>query len=318
MLKRQFRFFILYLTLAAANLQWAQTPREYIIGNGDLLSITFWQRAELNTDARVTAAGTIELPLVGAIQAAGLTPSKLRDNIVSRVALLDIRVTQAAVVVREYASRTVYVTGSVLAPGKKSFEVIPNLWQIILECGGPRPEAQLQDVTIVRGSGVEAGKTIHIDVTEVLERGDFSTLTAVLPGDYINVPGKIEAEAQPLTGSDLQDKVHIFGEVARPGSFELQERMDLFDVIVLAGGPTAAANLKEVRLYFRGRRQAEVAVIDMNHYMRRSTPMPLMLHAGDAIYVPRANSKTVASYLLEYSRYLIPSMVSFILFRAYR
>ncbi|MEK7727439.1 MAG: polysaccharide biosynthesis/export family protein, partial [candidate division KSB1 bacterium] len=116
--------------------------QEYVIGVGDLLSIKFWQRPELDTEARVSSNGKIEMPLIGAIPAAGLTVSRLRQDIVNRISLLDIRVSQASIVVREFGSKIVYVTGAVLTPGKLKFETIPNLWQIILEAGGPQSYAQ--------------------------------------------------------------------------------------------------------------------------------------------------------------------------------
>jgi polysaccharide export outer membrane protein len=315
-------FWGLALLLPALGLtQTPQERQEYVIGNGDLLSITFWQRPELNTEARVTAAGTIEMPLIGAVQAAGLTPAKLRDNIVSRVSLLDMRVTQAAVIVREYASKSVYVTGAVLSPGKKSFEAIPNLWQIILEAGGPQPAALLNDVTIIRSGGEETGRTIRVDVAEALERGDFSALPPVYPGDYINVPSAPSVDAglgseSPLATSVAgRDVIHVFGQVVRPGVFDLdkEKETDLFDALMLAGGPAEGANLKDVRIYFRGRRQAEVASVDMERYMRHSTPLPLMLYPGDAIYVPR--KKATSPFLLEFTRVLITSTASFVIFR---
>lgn len=315
----------LALLLPALGLtQTQQERREYVIGNGDLLSITFWQRPELNTEARVTAAGTIEMSLIGAVQAAGLTPAKLRDNILSRVSLLDIRVTQAAVIVREYGSKTVYVTGAVLAPGKKSFEAIPNLWQIILEAGGPQPVALLNDVTIIRSGGEETGRTIRVDIAAALERGDFSSLPPVFPGDYINVPsassveGGVGAESPLGSSAEGREVIHVFGQVIRPGVFDLdkEKEMDLFDALLLAGGPAEGANLKDVRIYFRGRRQAEVASVDMEHYMRRSTPLPLMLHPGDAIYVPR--KKAPFPLLSEIARVFITSTASFIIFRLLR
>ncbi len=316
MLKRTCKPLVyLGLALVVPTLAWAQTSQArqgYVIGTGDLLAITFWQRPELNTEARVVASGTIELPLIGTVQAAGLTTTKLRENIVSRVSLLDIRVTQAAVIVREYAGKTVYVTGAVLSPGKKSFEAIPNLWQIILEAGGPQPSATLNDVAIMRGSGPETGKTIHFDLATALERGDLSSLPPVYPGDNVNVPGTPEGPVPPVPPPS--NVVHVFGNVAKPGIVDLdqEKEMDLFDALVLAGGPTDAANLKDVRVYFRGRRQAEVASIDMEHYMRRSTPSPLMLHAGDAIYVPR--KKTLPPFVLEITRVLITSTASYIVF----
>lgn len=311
---------LVILALATTTLGLAQVPdqqKEYVIGYGDLLAITFWQRPGLNTEGRVTAAGDIELPLIGAVKAAGLTPSQLRDAILNRISLLDIRITQTAVIVREYASKVVYVTGSVLTPGKQKFEVIPNLWQIILEAGGPLPTALLNDVTIVRGEGPEAGKIVHVDLTKALEQGNLVSLLPIYPGDTVHVPGLATGEGGavlsnlPVSPLERRDVVYVFGQVGTPGSFNLDKNMDLLDALMLAGGPTDNANLKEVRLFFRGRQQAELALVDMNRYMRRSIPLPLLLHPGDAVYVPRR--KSIVPFLGETLGYVFASAITVVI-----
>lgn len=294
--------------------QAADGRKEYIIGCGDLLTITFWQRPELNTEGRVTAVGDVELPLIGAIKAAGLTTSELRDAILGRISLLDIRITQAAVVVREYASKIVYVTGSVLTQGKIKFEAIPNLWQVILEAGGPQAGALLNDVTIVRGEGPEAGKIMHIDLTRTLEQGNIASLPVIYSGDTVNVPGlPVNERGTPMANMPVspwkhREVVYVFGQVTTPGVFNLEQNTDVLEALVLAGGPTEAANLKEVRVFFRGRQQAELALIDMDHYMRRSTPLPLLLHPGDAVFVPRR--KSILPFLGQTLPYVLASVVS--------
>jgi hypothetical protein len=179
--------------------------------------------------------------------------------------------------------------------------------------------ALLNEVTIIRSGGEETGRTIRADVAAALEQGDFSSLPPVYPGDYVNVPAA--APSQGGTGfvsttssiSASGDMVHVFGQVTRPGSFNLDKEMDLFDAIILAGGPTDLANLKDVRLYFRGRRQAEMASIDMEHYMKRSTPLPLMLHPGDAIYVSR--KKATPPFVFDVIRVVVTSLSGYLIFR---
>ena len=310
-------FLLLLLILAIAaqgRAQEADGRKEYVIGCGDLLTITFWQRPELNTEGRVTAVGDAELPLIGAIKAAGLTTSELRDSILGRISLLDIRITQAAVVVREYASKIVYVTGSVLTQGKQKFEVIPNLWQVILEAGGPQPGALLNDVSIVRGDGAEAGKIIRVDLTKALEQGSIASLPMLYSGDTVHVPGLPTNERgnvianMPVSPLKHRDVIYVFGQVVTPGIFNLEQNTDVLEALVLAGGPTEAANLKEVRLFFRGRQQAQVALIDMDRYLRRSIPLPLLLHSGDAVYVPRR--KSILPFLGQTLPYVLASTVS--------
>jgi len=318
-----FRAIALALLLAGApQLGLAQSEgekQEYVIGVGDLLSVKFWQRPELDTEARVSSNGKIEMPLIGAIAAAGLTVSRLRQDIVNRISLLDIRVSQASIVVREFGSKVVYVTGAVLTPGKLKFETIPNLWQIILEAGGPQAYAQLNEVTIVRGSGPDAGRTLRVDLTSVIERGELSSLPPVYPGDNVNVPGapsaNVEGGVMPLS-STQGNVIHVIGQVMKPGVYELEKDMDVFDAIVRAGGPTELANLKDVRLYFHGQHQAEVALIDMEKYLKKPSPHPLKLHEGDAIYVPR--KKDLPRYFSEGIRIFLASTASFIVVQVIR
>ena len=298
---------------------WAQEQTKmYVIGPGDVLTITFWQRPELNTEALVTADGTIELPLIGTLPAAGLTVRELRNRIVERISLLDFSITQVAVVVKEYGSKAVYVTGSVGAPGKLTFEMIPNLWQVLLEAGGPLPTAKLDDVTIVRGEGADAGTVIHVDVTKALEEGDFSILPPVRPGDTIHIREATVSATVPASPLERRDAVYVFGAVATPGLYNLEENMDVLEALILAGGPTEPANLKEVKLYFRGRNQAEVAIINMHKYLKSARPVPLTLHSGDVLYVPSRSrfSAFMSSTLLgETIRVLITSTFSFLILR---
>lgn len=302
--------------LAAGSQAQVDSYKEYVIGIGDRISVKFWQKVEYNTDARVSASGEIQLPLIGTIQAAGLTLKQLRDNIENRISLVDVNITQASVTVLEYGSKSVYLTGAVGSPGKKNFEVMPNLWQILLEAGGPLPTAKLDDVTIVRGSGTEAGKILHVNLTEALEKGDLTTLPVIYPGDTIHIlqvpatPGSQNLSPSPLEQRDL---ILVFGQVKNPGRYNIERRMNLLDAIVLAGGFTDKADMAKVRLLFRGREHAELAIVDLKKYLDQSVPLPLALNSGDAIYVPARAA--FSPWMEEIFRTLIYTSASFLIFR---
>lgn len=294
-----------------------EAKKEYRIGVGDELSITFWQNPRYNTVARVSAAGEIEIPLVGSIKVEGLTTRELRERIISRISLFDMNITQVAVTVTKYSSKNVYVTGSVLKPGKYTFEVIPNLWQIISEAGGPLQTANLSDVVIVRSSPQGENNLIHVDLTQALETGNFQILPRIRPGDTIHIRGSMPGTA-PMMSSPLERKniVLVFGDVARPGAYNLEKDMDLLDALVLAGGPAPTANLRKVRLYYRGERHAEMAQIDVKRYLEKSIPIPLELHPGDAIYVPARRS--FSPVFMEVLRIGLTALTSYIIFRTAR
>ena len=270
-----------------------QGNEQYMIGPGDLLSIKFWQKPELNVDVRVSAAGFIEIPLVGSLEVKGYTPGQLGYRIASRISLIDVTYGQVSVQIKEYGSKTVYVTGGVLTPGKYNFEIVPNVWQVILEAGGPTATAMLDNVSIIRGEANKEGegRIVNVNIARALQDGDINSLPKIYPGDTIQIPSmSTNQEGRPTTiSSPLQQQnvVYVWGAVKNPGILHLQDDMDLMRALVLAGGTTPEANLKKVRVIFGGRSQSELAVVDMQGYLNHSHPKPLTLNAGDAIYVPQ-------------------------------
>src|SRR6476646_10526751 len=55
--------------------------REIVLGVGDVVAINVWDQNDLNTDATIRPDGTITMPLVGDLKAAGETPTSLKDKI---------------------------------------------------------------------------------------------------------------------------------------------------------------------------------------------------------------------------------------------
>lgn len=271
--------------------------QEYKIGPEDVLNITFWQQPQLNTNVRVSQSGTIVLPVIGNITAAGLTPTQLSTKIVDKISVFNRNISQASVVVDQYGSKKIYVTGHVGHPGKYTFEVIPDLWKIIVEAGGPAETAMLNQVKIIRG-GTDAGKIINVDLTEFLSEGDLSRLPPINAGDTIKIPGitgRAEGAPAPETGGVTEaqveeDVIYIYGQVVRPGGYRFTRNMDLLEAIIIAGGPAQTANLDEVKVITRGKPYSSVATINLKQYAKLGTPAPFLLNPGDTVYLPQKQS----------------------------
>src|SRR5438552_10951686 len=60
--------------------------QEYVVGPADQLRINVWRDSELSLELKVRPDGTITLPLLGDIRAAGRTPSQIRDEITRQLA----------------------------------------------------------------------------------------------------------------------------------------------------------------------------------------------------------------------------------------
>ncbi|MCG3118289.1 MAG: hypothetical protein ALAOOOJD_00457 [bacterium] len=276
---------LLFIFVFAAPL----AAQEYVIERDDLVSITFWQQPSLNTQSRVGDDGTIDLPVVGRVNAAGYTTAKLEIEIVRQYSFYNAKITQARVSVLEFGSKKVYINGQVTRPGKFTFATMPTIWQVILEAGGPLETANLSQITVVRGSGQDAGKVLTVDLAEALNRNAVNELPRLTPGDIIYVPttGTVIAGRTPLQQSTL---VYVYGEVARPGAFQYEASTNMVQAVINAGGPNPTADLKHVRLISTDSLYTQVAEVDLQMFNEAPSVPPLLLHAGDTIYLPKRRS----------------------------
>jgi polysaccharide export outer membrane protein len=268
---------------------------EYTIGVEDVLSISFWQQPQLGVTVKVEENGKISLPIIGEIEASGLTKKQLAEEIVAKISLYDPTISQATVTVSEYNSRRVYVQGEVLNPGKYSFQNIPGLWELIGEAGGPTEYADLSSVTIIR-EGPE-GRVFTVDLDRSLKSGDFTQLPGLKPKDIVSIPrsalSSTPSAAAPI--SLRKAKVYyLWGEVISPGAYALESRIDLVEAISLAGGPTSMANLKRVRLVKKGEGEDTVIVTNVDHYLKKGIPKGLMIDSDNIVIVPAKRPGTLS------------------------
>ena len=90
--------------------------QEYQIQIGDALDIKFFYHPELNESVMVRPDGRISLQLVHEVQASGLTPEQLRQNLRKKYEP-QISQPEIAVIVRSFTAQKVYVDGEVAKPG---------------------------------------------------------------------------------------------------------------------------------------------------------------------------------------------------------
>src|SRR5437588_7084 len=83
-------------------------PDEFIIGPEDILSIFVWHEPELTNRVMVRPDGKIGIPLLNDVQASGLTPKQLQENITEGLKQF-VGGPHVSVIVQEIHSYTVYV-----------------------------------------------------------------------------------------------------------------------------------------------------------------------------------------------------------------
>lgn len=122
----------------------------YEILPGDQLEIIVWKEPQLSGPTQVRPDGKITLALLGDVQAAGLTPEQLSENI--RQQLVRYIDSPNVVVRLNTSSRRFFISGMVRAPG--TYELRPNqtLLQAIAVAGGFTDFADRNDIRIIRAS----------------------------------------------------------------------------------------------------------------------------------------------------------------------
>jgi len=253
---------------------------DYVIGAEDVLQVVVYLHPELDRGATVDANGTITFPPVGAVKAAGLTPKQLGDQLGDKLSTYLRQTTAVTVTVTQYMSRSVYVTGAVAKPGRYGFEVIPSLADAIAQAGGAVVGSDLARVQVVRADGAQR-KTLYADVARVLRDGDTSSLPALRAGDTVVVPQGMGAAAyagQGVGGS-------IIGEVAHPGIYPVGQGQDLWTLLAGAGGTTANADLRNVRILSRQGDGYSAVRLNLKNVLDYGAPTSITVKDGDVVFV---------------------------------
>jgi polysaccharide biosynthesis/export protein len=122
---------------------------EYVIGALDVLGIVYWRDKDMTLDTTVRPDGKITMPLLNEVQAAGLTPRQLREQLIqaSKQFMEDPNV---AVIVREINSRKAYITGQVEKPGSYPLNSPTTVIQLIAMAGGLKEFADGDNIMIIR------------------------------------------------------------------------------------------------------------------------------------------------------------------------
>ncbi len=89
----------------------------YKIGAQDVLDISVFKAPELSKSVQVADSGTVNLPLVNDIQAAGRTAQEVERDLAAKLGAKYLQKPQVTVYVKEYNSQRVTLEGAVKKPG---------------------------------------------------------------------------------------------------------------------------------------------------------------------------------------------------------
>ncbi len=165
-------------------------PSEFALGPEDVLKVTIWKSPDLSGEVTIRPDGTITMPLIGDMPAAGLAANVLAKRIGDRLTEY-ISSPIVTIQVKEVNSYFIYVLGEVVRPGKYPLKSYANVMQGISLAGGFAPFASKNKIKVLRNvstgsEGHEKKRQIEIPV-----HYDNILKGTAVPGNFILRSGDV-------------------------------------------------------------------------------------------------------------------------------
>ena len=173
------------------------SPQDYKIQVGDTLDIKFFYHPELNESVVVRPDGRISLQLVHEVQASGLTPETLRENLRGKYEA-QISKPEIAVIVRSFSSQKIYVDGEVVKPGLIPLTGPMTILQSIASAGGIKETARLDEVIIIRRGPENRPFSTVVNVEKVINGDDLGPGHPFGAGGHCLCPPIAHRQRQPV------------------------------------------------------------------------------------------------------------------------
>ena len=263
--------FLTVLALSIPRVALSQSAGDYVIGPQDVLSIAVFDQADLGGKYAVELDGSFTFPLVGRVQAGGMTIRNFELELKKKLAEGFFRNPQVTVAIEQYRSQRVFVTGEVRSPGAYPLTGDMTLIEALAKAGSTTPNASEQ-VVVVRGTKGAEGPLVPEapDDKEIfrfnlkdLQSGSSTVRNIDLrDGDTIYV-----ARAELM---------YVFGQVKNPSAYPAKTDTTVLQALSLAGGvtPNGAMNrMKIIRIVNGDKKEISVKLTDI-------------VQPGDTIMVP--------------------------------
>ena len=208
---------------------------EYRLGSGDVVRINVYQNPDLTLETRVTEAGIVSYPLLGAIRLGGLSVTAAEKLVADGLRSGNfVKQPQVTLVVLQVRGNQASVLGQVNRPGRYPIEVADMRLTDLLATAGGAAQAG-SDTVVVTGTRDGRPYRLEVDLPLLFAAGGKDKDILILNGDAIWV------DRQPL--------VYIYGEVQRPGPMRLERGMTLMQSLASGGGLTQRGTEKGIRVH---------------------------------------------------------------------
>ena len=206
------------------------TPKNYILGPGDLIYVDIYGQSEKYYEATVNPEGSILLDNIGLIAVSGKTIEAAEGIIKNRVATFYTGLSGAnpktflQVTLGNVKTIKVHILNEVRLPGTFTLSAFSTVFNALYAAGGPSDKGTLRAIQLIRNNK----KIAEIDVYDLLINGTANLDVQLQDQDVILV-------------NPYLARVRVLGEVKRPLIFEVTPDDNVEDIIRYAGGYTDLA-----------------------------------------------------------------------------
>jgi polysaccharide export outer membrane protein len=240
----------------------ASAQADYRLGAGDVVRITVFQNPDLTLETRLTEAGVVSYPLLGAIRIGGLSVTAAEKLVADGLRNGNfVRNPQVTMIVLQVRGSQASVLGQVNRPGRYPLETTDmRVTDLLALAGGTAPGGA--DTIVLTGTRNGQPLRIEIDLPTVFAANGRAKDVTIQNGDVLWI--------------DRQPIVYIYGEVQRPGPMRLEREMTLMQALATGGGLTQRGTEKGIRVHRKGEDgKLEVVAPTMNDKLRE----------GDVVFV---------------------------------
>ena len=131
--------------------------------------------------------GKISYPLIGRIQAAGLTITQLEDAIAAAL-IKYVRAPRVSIMMTTFTGDKLIIMGEVYSPGIYTYYGKLNLIEALAMAGDFTPDARRDSVMVIHGNLTDAPEVTRINMSEIILRGTTDVDVMLRPNDVIYVP----------------------------------------------------------------------------------------------------------------------------------
>lgn len=167
--------------------------KEVVLGVGDVVAINVWGEGnkDLNTEATIRPDGTITMPLVGDLKAAGQTPTELKGQIKAKLGdfVKTLQGSEITVALKSWRSYRFTIQGEVVKTGVFTTDQFVTIADALALAGGPTRFARRDGVVLMRTDPkTKVVRRIPFDYDLLASGKRVDMNIYVLPGDTIYVP----------------------------------------------------------------------------------------------------------------------------------